>query len=57
MSICMLNWVLEGMEIFKGKEKEEKRLKKPREGGKEVKVMFGQMKKDGWELVGWAKRG
>lgn len=33
---------------------EKKRLKKQR-GKKEVKVMFGQIKKDGWELVEWAK--
>lgn len=36
--------------------REEKRLKKQRERGKkEVKLMFGQMKKDGWELMAWAK--
>lgn len=35
--------------------REEKRLKKQREGRKEVKLMFGQMEKDGWELMEWVK--
>lgn len=35
---------------------EEKQLKIQREGRKkEVKLMFGQMKKDGWGLMEWAK--
>lgn len=48
------------MEIYETEKRHtrgEKRLKKQRERErkKEVKLMFGQMEKDGWELMEWVK--
>lgn len=58
-AICPLNWAAEGNGNLQERKRhgrgEKKRLIRNREEEKEVKLMFGQMKKDGWDLMEWVK--
>lgn len=55
--ICWIGWQRERKSTRKGKKdmREWKRGLRNRERKREVKLMFGQMEKDGWELMEWVK--